>query len=182
MVQKAMRSEASSLNSLGPKRDWPEVHGEESRPRTVLSWPLAKWVVGESEEAGRRTLSSHGSENPEEKEIALSLRKWRNRNKVKWKILHRGKERRCSRRLLRKSKEQPCLGDGGVEKACLVDVLHLCQVEPEMALLDYYGGGCEPRPAPRNQSSSHESSGLGGLLTSSPMLMAAPPHLHPQRT
>ncbi len=31
--------------------------------------------------------------------------------------------------------EQPSLGDGGVEKACLVDVLHLCQVEPEMALL-----------------------------------------------
>ncbi len=30
--------------------------------------------MGESEEAGRRTLSSHGSENPEEKEIALSLR------------------------------------------------------------------------------------------------------------
>ncbi len=36
----------------------------------------AFWVVGESEEAGRRTLSSHGPENPEEKEIALSLRKW----------------------------------------------------------------------------------------------------------
>ncbi len=36
--------------------------------------------------------------------------------------------------------EQPRLGDGGVEKACLVDVLHLCQVEPEMALLDHHGG------------------------------------------
>ncbi len=35
------------------------------------------------------------------------------------------------------------------------------------------GRGCEPRPAPRNQSSSHEGSGLGGLLTSSPMLTAA---------
>ncbi len=33
--------------------------------------------------------------------------------------------------------------------------------------------GCEPRPAPRNQSSSHEGSGLGGLLTSSPILTAA---------
>ncbi len=32
---------------------------------------------------------------------------------------------------------------------------------------------CEPRPAPRNESSSHEGSGLGGLLTSSPMLTAA---------
>ncbi len=40
------------------------------------SWLLAKWVVGESEEAGHRTLSSHGPENPEEKEIALSLKKW----------------------------------------------------------------------------------------------------------
>ncbi len=36
--------------------------------------------------------------------------------------------------------EQPSLGDGGVEKACLVDVLHLCQVEPEMELLDHHGG------------------------------------------
>ncbi len=71
-----VRSEASSPNSLGPERDWPEVRGEECRPRTVLSWLLAKWVVGESEEAGRRTLSSHGPENPEEKEIALSLRRW----------------------------------------------------------------------------------------------------------
>ncbi len=73
MVQKVVHSEASSLNSLGPKRDWPEVRGEVHRPRNVLSWLLAKWVVGESEEAGRHTLSSHGLE---EKEIALSLRKW----------------------------------------------------------------------------------------------------------
>ncbi len=36
--------------------------------------------------------------------------------------------------------EQPSLGDGGGEKACLVFVLHLCQVEPEMALLDHHGG------------------------------------------
>ncbi len=111
MVQKAVRSEASSPNSLGPKRDWPEVRGEECHPRTVFSWLLAKWVLGESEEAGRRTLSSHGPENPEEKEIALSFRgSGRNRNKMKQKILlpalHRGKERRCSRRLLRKSKFQ----------------------------------------------------------------------------
>ncbi len=33
--------------------------------------------------------------------------------------------------------------------------------------------GCEPRPAPRNQSSSRQGSGLGGLLTSSPILTAA---------
>ncbi len=76
MVQKVVRSEASSPNSLGPKREWPEVCGEVLRPRTALSWLLAKWVVDESEEAGRRTLSSHGPENPEEKEITLSLRKW----------------------------------------------------------------------------------------------------------
>ncbi len=110
MAQKAVRSEASSPNSLGPKRDWPEVRGEECRPRTVLSWLLAKWVVGESEEAGRRTLSSHGPENPEEKEIALSLRRGEGGTETKQKILlpalHRGKERRCSRRLLRKSKLQ----------------------------------------------------------------------------
>ncbi len=76
MVQKAVHSEASSPKSLGPKRDWPEVCGEAYRPRTVLSWLLAKWVVGESEEAGHHTLSSHGPENLEEKEIALCLRKW----------------------------------------------------------------------------------------------------------
>ncbi len=35
------------------------------------------------------------------------------------------------------------------------------------------GRGFEPCPAPRNQSSSREGSGLGGLLTSSPMLTAA---------
>ncbi len=63
----------------------------------------------------------------------------------------------------------------------------------------------EPRPAPRNKSSIREGSGLGSLLTSSPILMAAwaskaissgsgaavattpewgaaLPHLHPQRT
>ncbi len=33
--------------------------------------------------------------------------------------------------------------------------------------------GCDPRPAPRNQSSCREGSGLGGLLTSSPILTAA---------
>ncbi len=33
--------------------------------------------------------------------------------------------------------------------------------------------GCERRPAPRNQSSSRKGSGLGSLLTSSPILTAA---------
>ncbi len=76
MVQRAARSEASSLNSLGPKGDWLEVRGEALRPRTALSWPLARWVAGESEEATRRTLSARGPENPKEKEIALSLKMW----------------------------------------------------------------------------------------------------------
>ncbi len=78
-------------------------------PYSLGCWQ--KWVVGESEEAGRRTLSSYGPENPEEKEIALSLSKWiPDQNKMKHRILlpalHRGKKRRCSRRLLRKSKLQ----------------------------------------------------------------------------
>ncbi len=76
MVQKAARSVASMRNSLGPKEDWQEVRGEALRPRTALSWPLAKWVAGESEEAIRRTLSTRGPEHPEEKEIALSLNMW----------------------------------------------------------------------------------------------------------
>ncbi len=36
--------------------------------------------------------------------------------------------------------EQPRLGDGSIEKARLVDIFHLCQIEPEMALLDHHGG------------------------------------------
>ncbi len=58
------------------------------RKRLEVSWLLARWVVGESEseEARHHTLSSHAPEKLEEKEIALSLRKWpldqqRNRNK-----------------------------------------------------------------------------------------------------
>ncbi len=35
MVQKSVCSETSSPNSLGPKRDWPEVRLEVHRPRTV---------------------------------------------------------------------------------------------------------------------------------------------------
>ncbi len=35
------------------------------------------------------------------------------------------------------------------------------------------GPGCEPYPMPRNQSSSCESAGLGGVHTSCPMLAAA---------
>ncbi len=41
--------------------------------------------------------------------------------------------------------KQPRLGDGGVKKACLVDVLHLYQVEPEMVLLDHHGGHRLPK-------------------------------------
>ncbi len=68
MAQKAVRSETSLQNSLGPRRDWLEVRGEVLHPRTMLSWLLARWVVGESEEAMRRTLPSLGPENPEELE------------------------------------------------------------------------------------------------------------------
>jgi hypothetical protein len=76
MVQKALRSDSSSPNSPSPWRDWLEVRGEALRPLTALSWLLARWVAGESEEAARRTLSSREPENPEEKEIALLLRRW----------------------------------------------------------------------------------------------------------
>ncbi len=52
-------------------------------PYSLGCWQ--KWVVGESEEAGRRTLSSHGPENPEEKEIALGPAV--EQNKTKHRIL-----------------------------------------------------------------------------------------------
>ncbi len=41
MAQKAVRSEASSPNSLGPERDWPEVRGEEC---------LDPWTSGGTEQ------------------------------------------------------------------------------------------------------------------------------------
>ncbi len=40
------------------------------------SSPNRTLLAAGKNEAGHRTLSSHGPENPEEKEIALSLRKW----------------------------------------------------------------------------------------------------------
>ncbi len=52
-------------------------------PYSLDCWQ--KWVVGESEEAGRRTLSSHGPKNPEEKEIALGP--VAEQNKTKHRIL-----------------------------------------------------------------------------------------------
>ncbi|MGL5828006.1 MAG: hypothetical protein ACRC0L_00370 [Angustibacter sp.] len=36
--------------------------------------------------------------------------------------------------------EEADLGDGGVKKACFVDVSHLRQVQPEVALLDHDSG------------------------------------------
>ncbi len=50
MAQKAVCSEASSPNSLGPERDWPEVRGEECHPRTVLSWLLALGPAAEQKQ------------------------------------------------------------------------------------------------------------------------------------
>ncbi len=46
MVQKAVRSEASSPNSLGPKRDWPEVRGEECllEPYSLGYWQNGSWA------------------------------------------------------------------------------------------------------------------------------------------
>ncbi len=100
----------SLQNSLGPRRDWLEVRGKVLRPRTALSWLLARWVVGESEEATHRTLSSHGPENPEEKEFALSVKKWvpeikRNTGFSSWPSSGE-KYIRYSRHLLRRSKLQ----------------------------------------------------------------------------
>jgi hypothetical protein len=76
MVQKALCSDSLLPNSPRPRRDWLEVRGEELRPLTALSWLLARWVAGESEEAAHRTLSPRELENPEEKEIALLLKMW----------------------------------------------------------------------------------------------------------
>ncbi len=76
MVQKVLRSDSSSQNFLSPCRDWLEVRGEALRPPTALSWPLARWVAGESEEAVCHTLSAREPENSEEREFALSLTMW----------------------------------------------------------------------------------------------------------
>ncbi len=80
MVQKALRSDSSSQNSLSPCRDWLEARGEALHLQPALSWPLAKWVAGESEEAVCRTLSAREPENSEEREIALSLTMWAEQN------------------------------------------------------------------------------------------------------
>ncbi len=240
MAQKAERSEASSPNSLGPERDWPEVRGEECRPRTVLSWLLAKLVVGESEEAGRRTLSSHGPENPEENKFALSLRRWvplalgpaaeQKQNETEDSppgpppgegaaLFSPSPEKEqtptspgCPRQgrfvdflddlgpgwdaggaaLLREARRTGLCVDSAWGGAALEDAGGRPRRRADRGLAvkgaihelvsssctsgkkgTGAGRGCELRPAPRNQSSSREGSGLGGLLTSSPMLTAA---------
>lgn len=77
MAQKASRSESSQQNSLCSRRNWPEMRGEALHLRTATSWPLAKGgVVGENEEAVRRSLSTHEPCNSEEREIALLLKLW----------------------------------------------------------------------------------------------------------
>ncbi len=86
MVQKAVHSEASSPNSLGPKRDWPEVRGEECRPRSRASHTVVPWTW---EPGGKGNCSF--------------LRKWaEQKRKILLPALHQGKGWRCSRRLLRK--------------------------------------------------------------------------------
>ncbi len=152
MVQNAARSEASLPNSLGPRWDWLDVRGEVLRPRTALSWLLARWVVGESEEAGCRTRL--------------------------WAQVHRDRSLHLGNaRVPPGSPAVEGSEDGGNGRALLA---------MKGAIHDYVSSsctsgkkgtgaerGCEPRPAPRNQSSSREGSGLGGLLTSSLIHTAA---------
>ncbi len=184
MVQKAVRSEASSPNSLSPERDWPEVRGEECGPWTSsgtetkrnrkillpalhrgkelrrLPGRLGAWLgrggcrspargsthrlmcrfgLGRSSSGGRRRAPT-----------AIGRLRPGPGGSGGWcimpgqDVLDRLGLLLYRRELLGEAldgvAEQPCLGDGGIEKACLVDVLHLSQVEPEMALLDHHGG------------------------------------------
>ncbi len=69
MVQKALRSDSFSQNSLSPCRDWLGARGEALRLPTAFSWLLARRVAGESEEAVRCTLSARKPENSEEREL-----------------------------------------------------------------------------------------------------------------
>ncbi len=106
----------SSQDSLSPCRVWLEARGEALHPPTALSWPLARWVAGESEEAVRCTLSAREPENSEEREIALSLTMSQRQNRMSDSppALLQGKERRCPRHLLRSSSfphlRVPCQG------------------------------------------------------------------------
>ncbi len=97
----------------GAKQHWRTQEGAHG-DRQTEAWPRGqRWMVGGWHHAGAGVLDRLGL------------------------LLYR-------RELLGKAldgvTEQPCLGDGGVDKMCLVDVLHLYQVEPEMALLDHHVG------------------------------------------
>ncbi len=109
MAQKAACSGSSQQNSLCPWRDWAETHGEAMPPQTAISWPLAiGGIVGESEEAAHRSLSTHEPDNPEERESALLLKKWlplavEQKQRIFHPALFQGKEQCCLRHLLKKS-------------------------------------------------------------------------------
>ncbi len=163
MAQKAVRSEASSPNSLGPERD--------CRTRTILSWLLA--ALGGGHKCTATALSIWGM--PAYPLATPPSRVVRTEEADERLLAVKG----AIHELVSSSCTSGKKGTGA-------------------------GRGCEPRPAPRNQSSSRKGSGLGGLLTSSPMLRlsgqawpsalgpvrrwrqhprgAAPPHLYPHRT
>ncbi len=77
MAQKAVRSEASATELPGSRTGLARgAWGGMSSPNRTL---LATGKMGSGREWGGRgvaQLSSHGPENPEEKEIALSLKRW----------------------------------------------------------------------------------------------------------
>ncbi len=244
-----IRSEASSPNSLGPERDWPEVRGEECRPRTVLYLATGKmgrgrewggrashtvvpwtwepggkgncsffekvgtagpWTSGGTETKRNRRFSSRPSTGGRSGAVLASLLRksklqhlrvarvraasstswttwglagtrgaplscerldapayvsiwpgaeqlWRTQEGThgdgqteawprgqRWMVHHAGAgcagsprsaavPPRTAGRSPRRCRRTALPGRCGVEKACLVDILHLCQVEPEMA-------------------------------------------------
>ncbi len=128
------------LDDLGPGWD---AGGRRSPARGSTHRPMCRFGLGRSSSGGRRrapTVMGRLRPGPGGNEVwcitpgqdvldRLSL------------LLYR---RELYREALDGVAEQPSLGDGGVEKVCLVDVLHLCQVEPEMVLLDHHGGHRRP--------------------------------------
>ncbi len=142
MVQKASCSDSSTQNSLSPQGDWLETRGEALRPPTAV---FLDDVGSPARGSTRRPSSSGGCRRAP---TATSRLRPGPRGSSVWWCITPGQDvlDRLSLLLhcwelpgkaLDSVAEQPSLGDGSVEKACFVDVLHLCQVEPEMALLDH---------------------------------------------
>ncbi len=163
MVQKVSCSDSSSQNSLSPRGDWLETRGEALRPPTAVFLddvgapvrgstrrPRCWFSTGRSSFGGCRRAPTATSR--------LRPGPW---GSCVWWCITPGQDvldrlsllLHCWElpgRALDSVAEQPSLGDGSVEKACFVDVLHLCQVEPEMALLDHqtspFTGGWSQSP------------------------------------